>query len=120
MDSSFGRLSKRVLDFAIERDWGKFHTPRNLATALIVEAAELLEHFQWATDAEIPAVVQAKREELEQEIADVFIYLLRLSQVLQIDLIEATGRKVDLNIERYPADRVRGSAKKYSDYDHDN
>jgi len=105
-------LKQRLRDFAAERDWEQFHSPKNLAMALIVEAAELVEHFQWLTEAESRALPAEKREPVAQELADVFIYLVRLADRLDIDLLDAAGRKIVLNAKKYPADRVRGSARK--------
>jgi NTP pyrophosphatase (non-canonical NTP hydrolase) len=116
-NADLASLSERIRDFAIERDWEKFHTPKNLSTALIVEAAELAEHFQWASDAEVGDVARAKRQDLEHELADVFIYLLRLAQVLQVDLIKAAEDKLAVNAKKYPTELVKGSAKKYTEYD---
>jgi NTP pyrophosphatase (non-canonical NTP hydrolase) len=105
-------LKQCLRDFAAERDWEQFHSPKNLAMALIVEAAELVEHFQWLTEAESRALPPDKREPVAQELADVFIYLVRLADRLDIDLLDAAERKIVLNARKYPADRVRGSARK--------
>lgn len=110
-------LRDRLRGFVRERDWEQFHSPKNLAMAMIVEAAELVEHFQWATEQESRALPEEKRAEVEQEIADTFVYLLRLSDVLGIDLIDATHRKMDINAKKYPADKVRGRNDKYTAYE---
>ena len=110
-------LTEQIRLFARERDWDQFHSPKNLSMALIVEAAELLEHFQWATEEESYSLDAAKLQEVKHEIADVFIYLARLSDRLNIDLLAAAREKLELNKEKYPADKVRGDARKYSDYD---
>lgn len=105
-------LRRLVRDFASERDWEQFHTPKNLTMALSVEAAELLEHFQWLTPEEAERL--GKDEEaaraLASEIADVAIYLLRLADVLGVDVADAVRRKVEENDRRFPSDRVRGRA----------
>jgi NTP pyrophosphatase (non-canonical NTP hydrolase) len=106
-------LKQRLRVFAAERDWEQYHAPKNLASALIVEAAELLEHFQWLTGAESQALDAATREQVAQELADVFIYLVRLADRLDVDLLDAAERKIALNARKYPADRVRGSARKH-------
>jgi NTP pyrophosphatase (non-canonical NTP hydrolase) len=106
-------LKQRLRAFAAERDWEQYHSPKNLAMALIVEAAELVEHFQWLSEAQSRALDPGKREQVAQELADVFIYLVRLADRLDIDLLDAAGRKIVLNAEKYPADQVRGSARKY-------
>lgn len=116
MPSDLDALRERIRRFARERDWEKFHAPKNLASALIVEAAELLEHFQWMTVEQSRRLDEAAMREVEREMADVFIYLIRLSDVLGVDLLEAARRKVEINEQKYPADRVRGSARKYTEY----
>lgn len=98
------------------RDWEQFHSPKNLAMALIVEAAELLEHFQWLTTEQSEALPVDKRREVELEMADIFIYLMRLCERLDVDLLKVVEQKIQMNEEKYPADKVRGSAKKYSEY----
>ncbi|MCG8517500.1 MAG: nucleotide pyrophosphohydrolase [Pseudomonadales bacterium] len=107
--------------FAEERDWNQFHSPKNLATALSVEAAELLEHFQWlSTEAsERDALSQTTLSEIEKELADVFLYLLRLSDRLDVDLIEAAQKKLTINAEKYPVSLSKGNAVKYSRRDKD-
>jgi dCTP diphosphatase len=108
-------LKEQLRAFARERDWEQFHSPKNLAMALIVEAAELLEHFQWLTETQSRVLDAEKREQVAQELADVFLYLVRLADRLDIDLLEAAQRKIVLNAQKYPADKVRGSAKKAGD-----
>ncbi len=107
-------LKERLRVFARERDWEQFHSPKNLAAALIVEAAELLEHFQWRTAGESEMLDAATREQVAQELADVFIYLVRIADRLDVDLLDAAERKIALNARKYPADRVRGSARKHN------
>jgi NTP pyrophosphatase (non-canonical NTP hydrolase) len=101
--------------FAAERDWDQFHSPRNLATALAIEAAELLEHFQWLTDAESRNLEAAQREKVVLELADVFLYLVRLADKLDADLVEAARRKLVINATKYPVSLSKGSAKKYTE-----
>ena len=103
---------KRLREFARERDWEQFHSPKNLSMALIVEAAELVEHFQWLTESQSARLDPETFQAVEQEIADVFIYLVRLSDLLGIDLLDAAARKIALNEKKYPADEVRGKADK--------
>ena len=110
-------LAEQLQRFAAERDWEQFHSPKNLAMALTVEVAEIVEHFQWLTEQQSRELDPAKREQVEHELADALIYLVRLADQLGIDLLDAAGRKLALNEARYPAERVRGSARKYSDYD---
>ena len=109
-------LLERLRAFVAERDWEQFHSPKNLAMAMIVEAAELIEHFQWATEQESRELSPDKLAEVEQEIADTFIYLLRLSDVLGVDLIDAAQRKMDINARKYPVEKVKGRNDKYSFY----
>ena len=109
-------LKKKLRLFAADRDWDQYHTPKNLAMALIAEAAEVVEHFQWLTEEESSNVHPETLEEISHELADVFVYLIRLADKLGIDLIEAANRKMALNEEKYPADKARGSAKKYTAY----
>ena len=100
--------------FAEARDWPQFHTPKNLAMALSVEAAELLECFQWLTPEQSAGLAGRERHAVEQEIADVLLYLLRLSDVLGIDPLQAAQRKIAVNARKYPVSVAKGSARKYS------
>ncbi len=113
---SLENLKTRLRKFAEERDWDQFHSPKNLSMALIAEAAELVEHFQWLTQEQSSNLPADKVEPVEQELADILIYLVRISDKLGIDLIEAANRKVEVNKEKYPVDDVKGSARKYSEY----
>jgi NTP pyrophosphatase (non-canonical NTP hydrolase) len=99
--------------FAAERDWDQFHSPRNLATALAVEAAELLEPFQWLTDEQGRDLPPATRAAVEEELADVLLYLVRLADRLDVDLAAAARAKMLRNAEKYPVERSRGSSRKY-------
>lgn len=119
MADSFQELRTRINHFVAERDWAQFHTPKNLAMAMIVEAAELVEQFQWDTPAESQQLSSEKREAVSHELADTFVYLLRIAEVLNIDLIEAANQKIDLNAKKYPADKARGSNAKYTAYSED-
>lgn len=101
--------------FAAERDWDQFHSPKNLAAALSVEAAELLEHFQWLKETESMALDPARRAAVAEEIADVLLYLIRIADKLEIDLADAGWHKLELNAKKYPIDRARGSARKYDE-----
>lgn len=109
-------LRHRLRRFADERDWDQYHSPKNLSMALIAEAAELVEHFQWLTEEQSSHLSSKKLGEVEQELADILIYLVRLADKLDIDLIDAAVRKIDANAKKYPAGLVRGSAKKYTEY----
>lgn len=115
MTDTLERLSQQQRDFAKARDWEQFHSPKNLASALIVEAAELLEHFQWMTEEQSRALAPEKLEAVGSEIADVLLYLVQLSNVLGIDPVKAAQAKIQVNSRKYPADRARGSSKKYDE-----
>jgi dCTP diphosphatase len=110
-------LAKRLAEFAAARDWEQFHSPKNLAMALSVEVAELVEEFQWLTEVQSLDLDAERRERVRLEIADVFIYLVRIADRLGVDLLAAADDKIALNERRYPADRVRGDARKYSEYE---
>lgn len=116
MADSLNELRSRINFFVKERDWDQFHSPKNLSMAMIVEAAELVEHFQWDTLEESRQLDDKKREQVGQELADTFVYLLRIAEVTGIDLIEAANRKIDLNAQKYPVDKAKGSNKKYTEY----
>ena len=108
-------LVTQLRRFAKDRDWEQFHSPKNLAAALSVEVGEVLEHFQWLTEQQSRDLPAAKREEIALELADVFLYLLRLSDQLGIDLPDAARRKLKINAGKYPAERARGTHKKYTE-----
>ncbi|MSU93952.1 nucleotide pyrophosphohydrolase [Pseudomonas mandelii] len=110
-------LKQKVDEFSKARDWEKFHTPKNLAMALTVEAAELMEIFQWLEPQEtFQSLPSKKQRDVEHEIADIFIYLLRFCSVSGIDLISAAEEKLKHNAEKYPAELVKGQSKKYTEY----
>ncbi len=112
---TLGQLQARLAEFARERDWDQFHSPKNLAMALAGEVGELLEHFQWLTEAQSGALSPATREQAALEMADVLLYLLRLADKVGVDLLEAAARKIDLNALKYPVESSRGSAHKHDD-----
>lgn len=115
MSTEIESLQSDLRRFADEREWGQFHTPKNLACALSVEAAELLEHFQWLTEAQSWALDEAKRSEVADEMADVFLYLLQLSMRLDIDLVAAARRKMIANAKKYPVGHTRGRIAKITE-----
>ena len=104
------KIIRRLAKFRDDRDWAQFHTPENLAKSIMIEGAELLEHFQWDNNIDITDV--------SEEIADVMAYCMLLADRLGINMEEAMNRKIDKNEEKYPADLVRGSSKKYTEYKH--
>lgn len=110
-------LRDKLRAFAKERDWDQFHTPKNLSMALIAEAAELVEHFQWVEGGTSHLIDDKVRPSVEEEIADIFIYLVRIADKLDIDLYSSAERKIAINSAKYPADKVRGSARKYTEYE---
>ena len=116
MADSLIELRQKIDAFVNERDWAQFHSPKNLAMAMIVEAAELVEHFQWDTIEESYQLGQEKRQEVAHELADTFVYLLRLAEVTGIDLIQAANDKIALNAIKYPVDKAKGSNAKYTVY----
>jgi dCTP diphosphatase len=109
-------LRNKLRQFAAERDWDQFHSPKNLAMALSVEAAELLEHFQWLSDAESAALAPEKRAKIREELADVLLYLIRLADKLDIDLATAAADKLSVNAKKYPIQMAHGSNKKYTEF----
>jgi NTP pyrophosphatase (non-canonical NTP hydrolase) len=117
MPDSLDELSERLLAFARARDWEQFQSPKNLSMALAAEAGELLEHFQWLTEAESARLGREKRRAVAHELADILSYLLRIAERLDIDLIAATHEKIAINEGRYPAEKVRGDARRASEYD---
>lgn len=110
-------LAQRIAQFAGARDWDQFHSPKNLASALTVEAAELLEIFQWLTDDQSRSLPPEKLAAAEAELADVFIYLVRMADKLGVDLAVAAERKLETNERKYPVAKARGSATKYTDFE---
>lgn len=114
---SIKETSKLIQAFRDARDWQQFHSPKNLACSISIEAAELLEKFQWCGTQESFEVAELQKEEIRQEIADVAIYLIGLADSLEIDLLEAVSEKLRLNDAKYPAEKVRGSSKKYDEYE---
>lgn len=106
-------LRERLTAFALERDWDQFHNPKNLAMALAGEAGELVEHFQWLTFDEAANLPPATKDAVALECADVLLFLLRLTDKLDIDLAAAAEKKLELNALKYPVEKARGRATKY-------
>jgi NTP pyrophosphatase (non-canonical NTP hydrolase) len=113
--ASLNTLRDALRRFAAERDWDQFHSPKNLAMALGVESAELMEHFQWLTVAESEQLPPEKLQQVQLEMADVLLYLVRLADKLDVDLLAASQEKLALNAQKYPVEKARGSSKKYSE-----
>lgn len=110
-------LRRDLANFAAARDWDQFHSPKNLAMALIAECAELVEHFQWLSAEESAGLDEKKKAAVRLELADVLIYLIRIADKLEVDLLSATREKIAINEKRYPADRVRGDARRAREYE---
>jgi len=109
-------LIKAIRVFNQERDWGQFHSPKNLAMALNVEVAEVAEHFQWLTEEESKNIPPVKMERIKDEIGDVMIFLLNLADALGIDPLRASVEKLHKNERKYPIEKVRGKSLKYNEY----
>ena len=116
MDSiDIQKINTKLDEFISARDWDQFHNPKNLAMALSVESSELLELFQWLTDAESQELDKEKQKEAEMELADILIYLIRIADKLDIDLLDAVAKKLEINEQRYPVSKVKGKAVKYKE-----
>ena len=115
-NSDLGTLKILMREFADTRDWNQFHSPKNLAMALSVEAAELLEHFQWLTEEQSKNLSTDQLAKVSHELADTLLYLVRLADKLKIDLFSAAKNKMKLNKEKYPVEKSRGNAKKYTEF----
>jgi len=113
----FEDIKQRLREFSAARDWDQFHSPKNLAMALIVEAAELVEQFQWLSDEQSAALSADKLAAVAQEVADIQIFLIRLADRLDIDIEEAVAGKMAVNELKYPPDKARGNALKYTEFD---
>ncbi len=113
---SLTELTATVCKFAEQRNWDQFHSPKNLSMALIVEAAELVEHFQWLSRQESDKLNKEQQEAVSMEMADVLIYLVRMAERLDIDLLEAAQKKLEINNKKYPAEQAKGRADKYTRY----
>jgi len=116
-DSTLNDLKSRLRDFAQARDWDQFHSPKNLSMALSAEVAEIVEHFQWLTEEQSKNLSKDKLDEVETELADTLIYLIRLADKLDINLLKAAQRKIEINERKYPVEKAKGSANKYTVYE---
>jgi NTP pyrophosphatase (non-canonical NTP hydrolase) len=115
MSQDIEALQSALREFARAREWEQFHSPKNLASALSVESAELLEHFQWLTEEQSRNLSPDKRALVAEELADVLLYTLQLADKLGIDPLDAAWKKLKVNEDKYPADRARGRSTKYTD-----
>jgi NTP pyrophosphatase (non-canonical NTP hydrolase) len=116
LQNDLAEIREIMRQFVSERDWDQFHTPKNLATALSVEASELLEPFQWLVSGDKSELDEARLTAIRHEMADVLVYLVRLADKLDVDLFQAVQEKMVLNRAKYPADQVRGDSRKYTEY----
>ncbi len=114
MPTELENIKQRLREFAKERDWDQFHSPKNFSMALIVECAELVEHFQWLTDEQSKNLPADTLEEVSLEMADIMIYLIRLADKLDVDLLDVVNKKIELNALKYPVEKSKGIAKKYN------
>ena len=112
--SDIEEIVQKIKKFRDERDWMQFHDPKNMAISIVIEAVELLENFQWKSKDEVKTYVKEHRGEIEEEIADIAIYLFELADNLNIDLIDTMERKLEKNAKKYPAEKVRGKHTKYN------
>ena len=113
--SDLDTLTRRLREFADARDWEQFHSPKNLTMALSVEVAEIVEHFQWLSEEQSNDLPEQTLDKVEAELADTLLYLVRLADKLDIDLLDAARRKIEINEQKYPVEKSRGNAKKYTD-----
>lgn len=109
-------IKEKLRQFAMARDWDQFHSPKNLSMALAGEVGELIELFQWLTEEQSNNLSREQRGAVEEEVADIFLYLLRLADKLGVDLLKAANNKIIINEQKYPVDKVKGSSKKYTEY----
>ena len=107
-------ILREIVKFRDDRDWKQFHSPKNVAMSIAIEASELMELFQWARDDETEQVVRDRRSEIEEEIADVAIFVHLFCHDLDIDLENAIRRKLETNAKKYPVDKAKGSSRKYN------
>ena len=115
MEDRLADVTAKVIRFRDERDWKQFHDPKNLSEAICVESAELLEKLLWKTCEQTQSLDQAELGAISEEVADVMIFLLCLCDALQIDLLDAVESKLEINRAKYPPDKARGTAKKYTE-----
>ena len=108
-------LTRKILAFRNARDWAQFHNPKDVAISLTLEAAELLEHFQWKTPAQVKAHIKARKEDISDELADVLYYTLLLAHDLKIDPAKALASKLKKNAKKYPVRKAKGRITKYTE-----
>lgn len=116
MQDTIEKFQQQLIAFAKERDWEQFHAPKNLSMAISIEAAELMEHFQWLSEEQSRNLEPETRSKVEDEVADIFLYTLLMAKRLNMDLAAVATDKMRRNAQKYPAEKVKGSAKKYTEY----
>ncbi|MCP4045642.1 MAG: nucleotide pyrophosphohydrolase [Gammaproteobacteria bacterium] len=116
INNDINTLKRLMRDFADKRDWNQFHSPKNLSMALSVEVAELVEHFQWLTEEQSRNLPKDILDKVSNELADTLLYLVRIADKLDIDLMTAVQNKMRLNEQKYPVEKARGNAKKYTEF----
>jgi len=115
-ETDLNKLKLRLREFADSRDWNQFHSPKNLCMALGIEVAEISEHFQWLTEEQSRNLPRDKLDEVASELADTLLYLVRLADKLGVDLAAAAAAKIEVNARKYPVEKARGNAKKYTEF----
>ena len=116
MSNDINTLKHQLREFADTRDWNQFHSPKNLSMALSIEAGEIMEHFQWLTEEQSKNLPADKLDEVASELADTLLYLIRLADKLDIDLLASAQNKIKLNGQKYPVEKSKGNAKKYTEF----
>jgi NTP pyrophosphatase (non-canonical NTP hydrolase) len=115
-NGEFGQLIERIVRFRNEREWKKFHNPKDMALSLVLEAAEVLEHFQWKSEEEANSYIKTKKDDIGEELADVLYWVLLMSHDMNVDIMSAFEKKMKKNEDKYPASQVKGSSRKYTEY----
>lgn len=111
---SIKRLTQKIVEFRDNRDWKQFHNPKDVALSLVLEATEVLEHFQWKNREDVDRYIETNKEEISEELADVLYWVLLMSHDLGIDIEKSLDRKLDINDKKYPVEKAKGSSKKYN------
>lgn len=112
--SDIAKLTKQIVEFRNSRDWKQFHNPKDVALSLVLEAAEVMEHFQWKSTEEVEEYLKTNLEDVSEEIADVLYYVLLMAHDLRIDVKEALQRKIEKNERNYPVEKAKGKHTKYN------
>ena len=115
VNKNLGHIISKIKKFRHDRDWIQFHDPKNMAISIIIEASELLEHFQWKTNKEVDEYIKNNKSRIEEEIADIGMYLFELSDNLKIDLLSVMEKKINKNEKKYPVKKAKGNARKYNE-----